>query len=403
MKNYLLILLSILSIGCYSQFKPNLSKQLYDTDIETVIVTNVIDANGNTVDISKLPSNTDPYKGRAAMDGIYLTDCHGTWNAAKWKNVNGVQYWACGVNTMMFGQDLLSTRIMHPLGNIYTEKSQITLLSNNHRTPYGTGKGKSYQVVLRGANNSKNYSTNILLVYDYGWDKEAKEWLANLTKYGPHLTYFEYENGWFGRQNLLWRRKNGWVTYNGCNIQLVKAGRNTPWENFRNRQGLGKNPTHDYWLVRAFSGTRALYRDSITGSYLAVSLDGIRKFDGNHWGRDNLNNGNMNMLSIAPPISQYRGPNTYTVVSDSWKHAILSTAFTLAENYALLTSQIVSWLWAESFNNGYYNSRYKELSWDVSSESGWLYKQYDWEHLEPWGFMLSVIYWQDEYGHLMNY
>lgn len=362
-----------------------------------------VDENGNS-----LPSNSDAMKGTALMDGVYLTSFHGTYNGAKWKKENEVQYWAVGINNMMFDYFNVinnKTDFIRVMGNLYSEASQITFLSN-HSTSYGEGQGKSFMIVLRGTDNKINYSTNILLVYNKGMETECRDWLNNIRQRGHHLTYFQYEKNIFSvRQNLLYRFKNGWISDDGYNIQIVKGGRNTPWENYRNRKGLGRNPIYDYWLVKAFSGTEAIYRDSVSGQFIAFTIKYERNFP-DSWGWDNQRNSTMKMLQIAPPVTMYQGQggSSYTIISDVWKYAALSSQYLLANNWGLLTANVISMLYAVDFEEGRYQDYSKELSWSTLSESGWLYEKYFWDEnaVQPWGFMMYRNYWQDEYGHLMN-
>lgn len=362
-----------------------------------------VDENGNS-----LPSNSDPMKGKAEMDGVYLTSFHGTYNGAKWKKENEVQYWAVGINNMMFDYFNVinnKTDFIRVMGNLYSEASQITFLSN-HSTSYGEGQGKSFMIVLRGTDNSINYSTNILLVYDKGMETECRDWLNNIRQRGHQLTYYQYEKNIFSvRQNLLYRFKNGWISDDGYNIQIVKGGRNTPWENYRNRKGLGRNPIHDYWLVKAFSGTEAIYRDSASGQFIAFTIKYERNFP-DSWGWDNQRDPSMKMLQIAPPVTMYQGQGdgSYTVISDVWKYAALSSLSLLASSWGGLTDNVISMLYAVDFEEGRYKDYSKELSWSTLSESGWLYEKYFWDEssVQPWGFMMYRNFWQDEYGHLMN-
>lgn len=400
MKKTIIFLLSILLISCFDNeeliLNPTVTEiqEYYDTDIDS------------WSKFRKLPPmNFDPMKGKAEIEGIYLTTFHGTYNAAKWKKENEIQYWAVGINHMMFGYDLLDDHIIRVMGNIYSEASKTIFLSN-HTTTYGIGQGKSFMIVLRGTDNKMNYSTNILLVYNKGMEEECIDWLNNIRQRGHQLTYYQYEDGVFHtHQSLLYRFKNGWISDDGYNIQIVKGGRNRPWENYRNRKGLGRNPVRDYWLVKAFNGTEAIYRDSISGEFIAFTIKYERNFP-DSWGWDNQKNPNMKMLQIAPPVSMYQGKggDGYTVISDAWKYAALSSQYLLAQNWGLLSVNLTLMLYAVDFNEGRYKDYSKELSWSTASETGWLYENYFWDKysVQPWGFMMYRNYWQDEYGHLMN-
>lgn len=403
----LVLLFALLSIGCFKGLQPeeqNFYESGYDISdkgpIYTNWKTNTVIIISNIIYTDK-PSTSD--RGRAKMDGVFFTSPWGTYTGALVKTVGEVTYWAVGVGDLFFQQNFQSADYMKILGNLYTEKSEVTFLSN-HNVSYGEKTAKTFRIVLRGSDYRHDYSTNYLTVYNHGMEQNTRHWINNISSRGRHLTYYEYEDNWYGAQHLLRRFKNGETSWSAYNIKLPKAGRNTHWQDWRNGKPYQTNPYHDLWLVKAYSPTEAIFVDSANGDYIGITIKHERQNIPYWMGKQNQNNPEMRLLSIAKPKSFYQGQsgNKYSVISSAWKNALLAGLFTLTENYTQISDNLLQMLYTTKFNNGNYKNYYEELSWNASSADGWMYNYYYWgkNEVEPWGFMLWDVYWEDEHGHI---
>lgn len=431
----IIIFLLLLTVyGCMNPMKPEpIHKYLYeegyditeDGPIFTNWQTNVV------LIISNIVYKDEPfndYEGKAKMEGIYLSSPYGTYNAAKIKDEGEISYWAVSVGSLFFQHSYFNDDTMKVMGNIYTEKAYITFLydcevnysglkyfniGNESMPTWKTNKvfdinskyanAKVFKVELRGSDYRQNFHTNYVIVYNHGVETEVREWTENIKSKGHHLTYWEYENNLWGGQTLVQRFKNGEIT-SEYNIRLPKAGRNTRWRNRRNGQFLEINPYHDLWLVKAFNKYEAIYIDSFTGEYVAFTVRYERKNIPEWMGRQNQSDKNMKVLSLALPKNYYEGTSggRYSVVNSVWKNATLVGINALAGHSQLSYNIYQLIKSAEDFNNGDYESHYKELSFSPLSADGYMYHNYFWDKrsISPWGFMQYIEYYTDEYGHI---
>ena len=409
-KKIFLILFIIVSFyGCYKGLQPEIMYEYFYEEGYDITTNGPVYTNWRTnkvliiSNIIYTDKPTDPVRGKAKMDGIYLTSPYGTYNGAKVKTVNEVTYWAVGVGDLFFQHNYFNEETMKIMGNIYAEKCDITFLSN-HTVSYGAKTAKTFRVTLRGSDYRHNYSTNYVTVYSHGMEANTRHWINNISSRGHHLTYIEWEDTWYGKQHLVRRFKNGETSWSAYNVKLPKAGRNTYWRNWRNNKPLATNPYHDLWLVRAYSPTEAIFVDSFTGDYVGLTIKWERQNIPRWMGIDNQNNPEMRVLSVARPKTAYQGQTAgrYSVINGAWKNAMLVAVFTLTENYAQITANVLTLLYNGDFKNGNYENRYAKLSWTSASADGWLYNNYYWgkNEVEPWGFMMWDEFWEDEHGQI---
>lgn len=419
-------------IGCLNKLKPEeIHEYIYELGYDisnnipiwTNYKTNEVLIISNIVYIDE-PFND--YEGKAKMDGIYLSAPQGTYNGAKIRTENNIDYWCISVGSLMFNSKYVqeSLKIM---GNIYTEKAHVTFLSNckvnssfkNTRTqlpvfdknyvyqpkPSSLKDSKVFEVILRGSDYRQKFNTNIVYIYDNGKEQEEIEWVNNIQNRGKHLNYWEYENNWYGGQTLVQRFKNGEIT-SGYNIRLPKAGRNSRWRNRRNNEFLGVNPYRDLYLVKAFNNSEAIFMDLFTEEFVAITIKHELRNKPGWMGWDNQKNNNMKVLSIALPKSYWQGSSggRYSILNKAWKDAALVAINTLTENYSEIGANLINMLKNINYENNGYESMYKELSISISSPSGYLYSNYFWDinSIAPWGFMEYVEHYTDEYGHLIQ-
>lgn len=95
-------------------------------------------------------------------------------------------------------------------------------------------------------------------------------------------------------------------------------------------------------------------------------------------GRQNQSDPNFRVLYIHPPNTYYQDikVGSYSIVSDAYKYAAISTAFAISGNWGLVTVNLLELISTVDFENGNYQNNYAELSWATESVSGWLYSKY---------------------------
>ena len=425
-----LIIIILIIIGCLSKLKPEeIHEYIYETGYDisngTLIWTNY--KTNEVLIISNIVYIDEPfndYKGKAHMESLYISAPQGTYNGAKIRTEDNIDYWCISVGSLMFNSKYLQESIK-VIGNIYTEKAQLTFLSNckvnsnfknideiptwdkNHAynpNPYSLKDAKTFKVVLRGSDYRQKFSTNIVYIYNNGREAEEIEWVNNIQNRGKHLNYWEYQNNWWGGQTLIQRFKNGEIS-SGYNIKLPKAGRNSRWRNRRNNQFLNVNPYRDLYLVKAFNNSEAIFMDLFTEEFVGITIKHELQNKPGWMGWDNQKDNSKKVLSIALPKSHWESLSggSYALLNEAWKNAALASVNVLNKNYALIGENLVNMLKAADYENNQYVSRYKELSISISSASGYLYNNYFWDNnsVVPWGFMEYVEHYTDEYGHLI--
>lgn len=403
LKSFIIFINIIIIISC-NPYRPKIKEISYisvdDDGYEIPIPTYtnystniIVDTTNNLNSLAMASDN----KGKALMEGVYLTSPYGTYNGAIWKKVGNIQYWACEINKL-FWQHNLVDNVIKVIGNIYTEATQIRFLSNFNSS---YGDSRAFEIVLRGIDYKKNYDTNILMVYKRKTDEpEHSAFIREIRQRGRFLTYIYEEKEWFGRWMTINRYQNGEISTDGYLIEFVKDGRSGKLYNVLNGN-FTRRPTLKYWFVKAFNQYEAIYREERSKQYLAISLKYPKKIP--YYAGNYINDPNTKYLHIAPPVTYYQGTGEqgYTIVPDAAKYALLSAFFGGQNSWADLSNNLINLLKTVDFNYGNYKNNYKELSISPASESGWLYSKYYWniEAVIDWGATFYRIYYQDEHGH----